>query len=962
MQSQGGFMKSIKNLFFCFAIAFAICFGSALFFSQKNDNTLLSYAITDTGSEILSSHFLVSQTGDEIELTDDELNKTTFSSFEEAYLFMSDGEVQSLALEFNNFKTTEALNLYPINNIKEIIVSGSIESSSNVFQISGETEFLIKCENITLSMLQETNYSFTSSNNLSTLSLGKEINQAVGIFANAEEFSIICHEQVSASDKLKIEVPANNCVALKNLIGETLDTNNQTDNFEFVCKADYYRISTQIVNNNVFSIAYIYIDFDPNGATFAEGYTPPAELKLNFDFPTKENMTNLYHDFCGWFGKFELNGKLYYFDKLMLEEFLQSQKTDADIEAIFAQSLDELDLENSFENYSEINDSNHINLFLQFEKKPTFVAKWTDSIFTLSFNTNCDIELNPLSLKFEEQIVMPILSRDGYNFEGWFDSKSLENEFVLTQMPGTDLEIFAKWSAITYTINFVDGETNIGSISGIINDTITFPSLEQKEGFKFVGWFCDKELLNEFVQTTFSNSNQTVFAKWERQEFRIIINSMGSMLYEPIWLEFGASLADISIEAPSKVGNAFVGWFLDRTYNTPFDTTLTMPAKDFTIFAKWQPILFRISFETNSPNSIISRSYYFGETIALPTPAKVLGKIFAGWFVDKNLTSAFAYNTMPAQNLVIYAKWNEKQTVAINATIQTYLTSDINFSYSGFSELSGFTVEYKIGEVWTINKPTEAGKYDVRISRGEDENFKSFETVILGGLILTGEQINLNWLIIVLFVFAGIELIAVVIIRKLVHLKKNMTLVSALPFFAYMIPTSQFVLLIISGILALFMFIMLVYQLVILHKTLPDLPQNKPENPVSSNSQIISDDEIDELFDKKETPSVDAFGSKYSAEDIQIMLAHDKFADQYKNKRPAIEPQSNASTYKSAIDISRQRSIDEQYARDELEDNIEIVDINGQKDFSNKYSSELYEHEFDNWQKHSQSDIPDDAN
>ena len=41
-------------------------------------------------------------------------------------------------------------------------------------------------------------------------------------------------------------------------------------------------------------------------------------------------------------------------------------------------------------------------------------------------------------------------------------------------------------------------------------------------------------------------------------------------------------------DAPTRLGYIFDGWYTDETYQNAFTAT-TMPAKDFTLYAKWVP-------------------------------------------------------------------------------------------------------------------------------------------------------------------------------------------------------------------------------------------------------------------------------------------------------------------------------------------------------------------------------------
>jgi len=75
-----------------------------------------------------------------------------------------------------------------------------------------------------------------------------------------------------------------------------------------------------------------------------------------------------------------------------------------------------------------------------------------------------------------------------------------------------------------------------------------------------------------------------------------------------------------------------------------------------------------ISFEENGGSEVENITRVVGSLLGtLPTPTKE-GYIFGGWYTDANLTTAFAENKMPANDITLYAKWTAANyTVTLNA-------------------------------------------------------------------------------------------------------------------------------------------------------------------------------------------------------------------------------------------------------------------------------------------------------
>ena len=234
------------------------------------------------------------------------------------------------------------------------------------------------------------------------------------------------------------------------------------------------------------------------------------------------------------------------------------------------------------------------------------------------------------------------------------------------------------------------------------------------------------------------------------------------------------------------------------------------------------------------------------ETFTIEDITRV-GYIFDGWYADEELTSAYSFGNMPAQNLTLYAKWIEKQSITINLSAQQKEV-DSKMSFVIESELKGFVVEYFVNNKWVSSAPTEIGSYDVRIYRAEDATYSEFLQVIDNGLVVIQKTLNINWLIILLFALFVAEIVTFFIIK---HLQKNKKIMPAiysvaLPF--GLIPKNQFILAVVAGVLVLAMFVLIIYELVKLHKIVPMI-DDRPSIYDTRNT-------IDNMTDKSEDPMI----------------------------------------------------------------------------------------------------------
>ena len=124
----------------------------------------------------------------------------------------------------------------------------------------------------------------------------------------------------------------------------------------------------------------------------------------------------------------------------------------------------------------------------------------------------------------------------------------------------------------------------------------------------------------------------------------------------------GATVTEPS--APSKTGYTFDGWYEQSDFSeTAWDfATDKMPAKDVTLYAKWTPTTYAISYElnggTNYPSAITSYTIA-SQTITLGTPSK-FGFVFDGWYDTANFDNVAVTDiaTGSTGDKELYAKWS----------------------------------------------------------------------------------------------------------------------------------------------------------------------------------------------------------------------------------------------------------------------------------------------------------------
>ena len=282
----------------------------------------------------------------------------------------------------------------------------------------------------------------------------------------------------------------------------------------------------------------------------------------------------------------------------------------------------------------------------------TAYAKWSVNQYRLDFQTNGGSTINSQMNFYNENFTLPITTKIGHTFLGWFQDSGLSELFTLNKMPANNLTVYAKWSINQYTINFQsNGGTSIDPITQDYGTSVTTPVPPTKTGHTFAGWFTDIDL-SIATPETMPASNITFYAKWSVNEYTITYNTNGG---NPIFNQTRNYGESLSLPTPTKVGHSFVGWYEDSalTRNIPD----TMPAENITVYAKWRINEYTISFQTNGGTNLSPITQDYGTSVIAPTPPTKTGYTFMGWYRDEALSIIYSFTTIFAENPTLYAKW-----------------------------------------------------------------------------------------------------------------------------------------------------------------------------------------------------------------------------------------------------------------------------------------------------------------
>ena len=259
-----------------------------------------------------------------------------------------------------------------------------------------------------------------------------------------------------------------------------------------------------------------------------------------------------------------------------------------------------------------------------------------------------------------DPVTLPIPSKEGYGFGGWFETEDLSGDAVTSIATGStgDKTFYAKWVANACTITWKLYGDNVSSTVesyGTAWADVVKPEDPTREGYTFAGWTGNPETITADVEIT---------ATWTVNQYTITFDTDGGSEVAAITADYGT---EITVPAdPTKEGFIFKGW------NPAIPET--MPAENMTIKATWTVDEFTLTFDTDGGSAVEPITAAYGAAITAPADPTREGYTFKGW-------SPAIPETMPAENMTVKATWEINQYT-------------ITFNTDGGSAVASITADY----------------------------------------------------------------------------------------------------------------------------------------------------------------------------------------------------------------------------------------------------------------------------
>ena len=347
-----------------------------------------------------------------------------------------------------------------------------------------------------------------------------------------------------------------------------------------------------------------------------------------------------------------------------------------------------------------------------------FYAKWEKEIYSITY-VLYDGEnngANPAEYTIEDSIELQEPTKEGYTFGGWFkDSAYMIPKGKIENETG-NLTLYAKWYYIGTVMFETNGGTAIAPIKQEYGTVLTAPQDPTKEHYTFAGWYSDETLTHKYIFSTMPDHNFTLYAKWIPVVYKItyILNGGVNDGSNPETYTYESETT--TLQPATKLGYEFIGWFKDAEFTSAVQEEIVKGSYgDIELYANFRINEYTISFESNGGNTVTSITQNYGTKVSEPAAPLKTGYQFGGWYKNSALTQKYAFTTMPAEDITLYAKWNRiSYTISYNLdggtnssenpANYTIESSDIvlasptknGYAFKGWYSDSGFTTQIQI--------------------------------------------------------------------------------------------------------------------------------------------------------------------------------------------------------------------------------------------------------------------------
>ena len=272
----------------------------------------------------------------------------------------------------------------------------------------------------------------------------------------------------------------------------------------------------------------------------------------------------------------------------------------------------------------------------------TYIALWRVIAYFIELRQSSGNWMQNIPYTVEEEVKLPIPTREGYEFIGWVGEDIINAQKEVTIPRGsTGFRLYAAhWALENYTITLdTSGGNALDNIRYTVkSDPIKLPT-PTRVGYNFVGWTGEGITTPQtsVIIPKGSTGNKAYTANWKVIEYTITLDTNGGPAVSPIKYTVEDSF---TLPYLLRTGYEFVGWTLDGSGMIPATPLIIYHGTtgDLRYKAEWRLAEYTITMDLNGGSGQEKMVYTMtDEEFELPTPTRN-GYEFVGWTGERITT------------------------------------------------------------------------------------------------------------------------------------------------------------------------------------------------------------------------------------------------------------------------------------------------------------------------------------
>ncbi len=303
----------------------------------------------------------------------------------------------------------------------------------------------------------------------------------------------------------------------------------------------------------------------------------------------------------------------------------------------------------------------------------TVYARWSTTAYQVIFDANGGrVSSDKLLVIIDEAYgALPVATRDGYTFDGWYTSANGGAEITESSVVSSASEhtLYAHWTADSYTVTLSGNGGTSSSLTVTYGNKYGSLPVSVRDGYTFDGWYTEPSGGTAVTADTVvsNSSSHNLYAHWSAKKYTVTFDGNGGTS-SSLTIAYGSTYG--TLPTSTRDGYTFVGWYTSVSGGAKvLSTTVMDNASNHTLYARWSNDAYTVTLDSNGGDTSYEVVVSYGSAYGtLPTPTKA-GHTFVGWYTDKTGGAEVLGSTAvnKTSNHTLYAHWKVNQyTITLN--------------------------------------------------------------------------------------------------------------------------------------------------------------------------------------------------------------------------------------------------------------------------------------------------------